>query len=160
MPKVTIQDVTDAGFKPAQFGTPTDWATVETGYVARLIAEAATMVGDRVGATAYAAATAADQPAQFQRLRRAELCYVSAELWRRRAAFLDANAFSALEGNPSASTERKSYLQHAQEAEACLLSNIDLFQSGGDSAALGSGARIGVVETGPFRTTAVPGLAS
>lgn len=158
MPKVTIQDVTDAGFNAKQFGTPADWAATGTGYVARVITEAAVLVEDRVGAAAYAAATKESQPAQFQRLRRAELCAVKAELWRRRAAFLDANAFSALEGNPSASTERKSYLQHAEDAEGCMLSNIDLFLSGGDVTALGSGARIGVVETGPFRTSSTTGL--
>jgi len=158
MPKVTIQDVTDAGFNAKQFGTAPDWATAVTGYVARVIAEAAVIVEDRVGSAAYAAATSEDQPAQFQRLRRAELCAVKAELWRRRAAFLDGNAFSALEGNPSASSERRSYLQHAEDAEGCMLSNIDLFLSGGDVAALGSGARIGVVETGPFSVPASGGV--
>ena len=153
MAKVAIQDVTDAGFKPAQFGTPADWSTATTGYLARLIAEAEIYVSDRVGASDYAAATGA----QLLRLKRAELCFVKAELWRRRAAFLDANAFTAKEGNPSAASERRSYLEHAMQAEECLLSNIDLFISGGDSAALGSGASIGAVETGPFSTSAVSG---
>jgi hypothetical protein len=161
MPKATIQDVTDAGFRAEQFGTPADWATPATGYVARVLADAAVWVTDRVGATAYAAATAEAQPAQFLRLKRAELCAAKAELWRRRAAFLDANAFRALEGNPSAAAERTSYLAHAQAAEECMLNNLDLFLTGGDATALGSGASIGHVESGPFRTAAgVPGLAT
>lgn len=147
MPKATIQDVTDAGFRAEQFGTPADWPTAGTGYVARVLADAATWVADRVGQDAYDAATSG---AQALRLKRAELCWTKAELWRRRAAFLDANAFRALEGNPSAAAERTSYLKHAEEAETCALNNVDLFQSGGDSAALGSGAAVGYVETGPF----------
>lgn len=151
MPKVTIQDVTDAGFRAEQFGTPADWDTATlpaVSYLDRIIADAATYVADRVGADAYAAAAGA----QALRLKRAELCWVKAELWRRRAAFLDSNAFSALEGNPSASTERKSYEAQALSAEECVLNNIDLFLSGGDSTALGSGAAMGHVESGPFRT--------
>lgn len=146
MPKVVIQDVTDAGFRAEQFGTPADWATAGAGYVARVIADAETFVADRVGTAAYAAATGA----QLLRLKRAELCWVKHELWTRRAAFLDANAFSALEGNPSASTERKSYLEHASASMDCVLNNLDLFQSGGDATALGSGASVGFVESGQF----------
>lgn len=160
MPKVTIQDVTDAGFRAEQFGTPADWSTATPpalSYLARVIADAETFVSDRVGASAYAAATGA----QALRLKRAELCWVKHELWGRRAAFLDANAFSALEGNPSASAERKSYLEHANAAMDCVLNNLDLFQTEGDAAALGSGASIGYVETGPFATSSsTPGLAS
>lgn len=150
MPKVTIQDVTDAGFRALQFGTPVDWATPANGYLARVIADADIWISDRVGIAAYAAATLADQPAQFLRLKRAELCWVKAELWRRRAAFLDANAFSALEGNPSASTERTSYLKHAMEADECVLNNLELFYTDGDAIAVGSGASIGYVESGPY----------
>lgn len=146
MAKVTIQDVTDAGFRPEQFGTPTDWSTTSAGYLQRVIAEAEIYVTDRVGAAAYASASGA----QALRLKRAELCWVKAELWRRRAGFLDSNAFSALEGNPSAATERKSYEEQAQAAEACVLNNIDLFLNVGDATALGSGASVGHVESGPF----------
>ena len=157
MPKVTIQDVTDAGFKAAQSGTPADFLTPSTGYLARVIDEAAVWVADRVGADAYAAALAGT--AQFQRLKRAELCWVKAELWSRRAAFLDANAFTALEGNPSAAAERRSYLEHAVTAQECALNNVDLFLTGGDAAAPGSGATIGHVESGPYRTAIDPWLA-
>ena len=149
MPKVTIQDVTDAGFRAEQFGTPADWSTATApalSYVDRIIADAAVFIEDKVGATAYAAATGA----QALRLKRAELCWVKAELWRRRAAFLDSNAFSSLEGNPSAASERTSYLKHASDADDCVLHQLDLFQSGGDSTALGSGASVGFVESGQF----------
>ena len=147
MPKATIQNVIDAGFRTAQFGTPADWSVAGSGYLARVLADAATTVEDRVGSAAYAAATSG---AQFLRLARAELCWTKAELWRRRAAFLDSNAFTAKEGNPSAAAERASYLKHAEAAEACYLSNIDLFETGGDATALGSGASLGYVESGPF----------
>ena len=149
MPKVTVQDVKDAGFRKEQFGTPEDWETADTGYVARVIADAATTVTDRVGQAAYDAATGA----QALRLKRAELCWVKHELWNRRAAFLDANAVRALEGNPSAASERKSYLEHAAAALECALNNTDQFISNGDAAALGSGASFGHVETGPYRVT-------
>ena len=158
MPKVTIQDVTDAGFKAAQFGTPADFLTPTTGYLARAIAEAAIWMAGRVGQAAYDATLAGT--AQVQRLKRAELCWVKAELWTRRAAFLDANAFTALEGNPSAAAERRSYLEHAATALECALNNVDLFLTGGDAAAPGSGATIGHVESGPYRVDGtVPGLA-
>lgn len=150
MAKVTIQDVTDAGFRAEQFGTPSDFATQATGYIARIIVDAAIWVTAQVGSSVYAAATSGS--IDELRLKRAELCYVKAELWRRRAAFLDANAFSALEGNPSASAERSSYLKHASEADNCAQFNVDVINNGGDVSAAEGGISLGHAETGPFAT--------
>ena len=58
MPKATITDITNAGFRAEQFGSPADWLTASTGYVAVELARAGRWVEARIGATAYAAATA------------------------------------------------------------------------------------------------------
>jgi hypothetical protein len=150
MAKATIQDITDAGFRAEQFGTPADWTTSGTGYLARLLTQAQTWVKGMVGADPYAAA-ASGSIAEL-RLRQAELCYAKAELWRRRAAFLDSNAFSAIEGNPSAARERESYLKQADSSDACAQFHIDLFNNDGDVAASGSGVALGSAETGPYAT--------
>lgn len=153
MAKIEIQDVLDVGFRKEQFGTPADFETPETGYLARLIDYAAIWVSGMVGATAYNAA--ASGSIEELRLARAELCYVKAELWRRRAAFLDANAFSALEGNASAAAERTSYLKHAAEADHCAQYNVDVFNNGGDVSAADGGVSLGHVESGPFSNAEV-----
>jgi hypothetical protein len=148
MAKATIQQIKDAGFRAEQFGTPPDWETADTGYLARLLADAATWAKAQVGATAYDGA--AEGSIEELRLKQAELCFCKAELLRRRAVFLDGNAFSALEGNPSAARERESYLNQAESADACAQFHVDLFTNDGDPAASGSGVSLGAAETGPY----------
>lgn len=149
MAKVAIQQIIDAGFSSTQFGTPADWDTPSTGYLARVIDEAALWAAAKVGQSAYDAAV--DGVAKL-RLARAELCYVKAELWRRRAAFLDSNAQSALDGGNGEYLNRREFLAHAEQADACAAFWIDEFTSAGNGAALaGSGATLGYVATGPYR---------
>lgn len=155
MAKVTIQMVTDAGFRAEQFGTPADYTTEATGYLARVIADASAYVQGEVGAAAYDAV--ADGTVDELRLRRAELAMVKAELWRRRAAFLDSNANSSLEGvSNGIYLERREFLKHADEAEAMAATWLGQFRSGGLAPAVGSGAAMGHTETGPFRSEANP----
>ena len=81
--KVKIEDITDAGFRPEQFGTPADWSQETGGYLSRLIARAEQWAIGRFGA-GYAAVPV--DSTTHERLRAAELCWVSGHLWKRRAA--------------------------------------------------------------------------
>lgn len=148
MAKVTHKQVEDEGFHATQFGTPPDWQA-SGGYVARLIAEAAAWVEARVGETAYAVTTGLLGHAVAQ----AELCKVRAMLWRRRSAFLDANAQTALtEGAPAL---QRSYLEHARQAEACAEDWIATAIAGAANVA-GSGATLAYVESGPYAGAVTP----
>ncbi len=143
MPKVTVQEVKDAGFRAEQFGTPASFDL----YLETIIADAGTWSSDQVGAAVYAATTSG---IGLLRLRRAELCFVKAQLWRNRMAFLDGNAQSSLEGNASAANERKTYEQHAADADLCADYWLLQFTTNGNAPAAGSGAVMGHITTGPF----------
>lgn len=141
--KVKIQDITDAGFRPEQFGTPTDWAD-EDGFLDRLIDRAETWSSGTFGA-GYAAVPEASLT--FERLRQAELCWVSAQLWKSRAAFIDSNASGSREA--PAYLERREYLASAAQAFECANDNLAK-AIGGEGAVAGTGASLGHVETGQF----------
>lgn len=143
--KVSIQDIIDAGFRAEQFGTPVDWATADTGYLARLIGRASLWAQGRMGAEAYSAVSAATP--LFERVRAAELCWVSAQLWKRRAGFIDSNAVSAMEN--LAYLDRREFEAQATRAFECAEENIAL-AAGGETAFAGTGAALVGVETGPF----------
>ena len=89
MPKATITDITNAGFRAEQFGSPADWLTASTGYVAVELARAGRWAEARIGATAYAAATAGTY--LFDLLVQAETHKVASVFWRRRASYTDGN---------------------------------------------------------------------
>lgn len=146
MAKATAQHLKDAGFRPEQFGTPADFDA----YLAAILTDASTWVSDAVGDAVYAAATTG---VTLLRLKRAEICYTKAELWRRRAAFIDSNAQSGLEGGGGVYLERREFLAHAAEADTCAQYNVDLVNTGGDAPAVGSGVSMGYAETGPFPVT-------
>lgn len=144
--KASIQDVTDAGFRPEQFGTPADWEAADTGYLARILARASVWAAARYGA-GYADVTAASAPATFERLRQAELCYVRSELWKRRASFIDSNAVSALENLVHA--DRREF--EAQAARAWECAEDWMAQAIGDGTATpGSAGVLTYAESGPF----------
>lgn len=151
MAKATIQQVLNCGFRAEQFGTPADFETATTGYLAQLIADASVMVAAAVGAAAYAAAVA---PSIGElRLRNAELCACKAELWKRRAAFLDHNAMASL--GEAVSREREAYLKHAAEAFDCYRFWVAEFTTDGQADQdAGSGVTTGYAETGPYATEA------
>lgn len=149
MGKVTIAQITDEGFRVEQFGTPADWATADTGYLARLIADAALWVGRKIDSTTYAAAGGS----LLYAIRMAELCYCKSKLWGRRAAFLDANAFMALQSG--AAPERKQYSDQAASAWECALDWLATAEVGGDvDSYAGSGGSLVSSESGPFATSA------
>jgi hypothetical protein len=142
--KVTIQDISDAGFRESQFGTPDDWAVDETGYVARLIKRATVWAKGRFG-SGYD--NVAENSPTFEHLRSAELCWVSAKLWKARAAFIDSNAASSRDALSYA--DRRQYLETADKMDECADANM-LLALAGNSPYIGTGASLVGVETGPF----------
>lgn len=154
MPKITINDLTDAGFRAEQFPPAADFLTPTTGYLARVIALAEATAKTRVGSAIYDATIEATNVAYY-RLHRAELYLAKAELWRRRAAFVDGNASHASEQSPE--RNRAEYFKHARECEALADAAISEFIAGGDGPATGLMAdfSLGVVESGRFTATVV-----
>ncbi len=150
MSKATTTNVRDEGFRAVQFGGAfADDAAFNT-YLSELLTEAENWLKAQLGAAIYDAATAPSYG--FDCLKRAELCFVSGRLWKRRAAFLDSQGNTGLQ--QSAYLERREYLAHAQSAADCagewlakaaktLGVDIDDFDGVG-------GFATGYIETGPF----------
>ena len=155
MAQVTTQDIEDAGFRKEQFGTPVDWAVgagdpPAPGYLGRLIARAEIWAKGRVGEGAYAALAPGTLAAES--VRAAELCWVSAQLWKRRAGFIDSNAASALEN--LAYLDRREFEAQAARAMECAERNIT--DAGAPPLLEGSGVAFTHVVTGPFVGPALP----
>lgn len=148
MPKATILKLLDAGFRAEQFGTPPDFDTAGTGYLARVLEDSEALVRSNVGNLAYDSV----QPdsAQIIRLRRAEECAARAELWARRAAFIDGSSVQAMD--KAAWQERREYLRHADAAAAECAAWLDAFLAGGESPgeAAVTGLSVGVAVSGPW----------
>lgn len=145
--KVTIAQITDDGFRAEQFGTPADWATGDTGYLARLIADASLWVQRTISAATYTAAPSGGTLEYA--IRMAELCWCRSVLWKRRAAFLDSNAFAGLQSG--AAPERKQYLEQAADALQCAQDWLASAAAGGsDDVPAGTGITLASTETGPY----------
>ncbi|MBB5885470.1 hypothetical protein DYQ93_11425 [Xanthomonas sp. LMG 8992] len=148
--KVSKQDIADAGFRAEQFGTPkgtgeSSWDGAG-GYLERIIARAEAWARGRLGSVAYDAAPL-DTP-RGERLRSAELCWVSAQLWKRRAAYLDSNAVSSRES--MIYLDRREYESQATRAFECAEEQMQ-YAIQGEDAAFGSAVAFAHVETGPYR---------
>ncbi len=116
MPKVTAADIIARGFRGEQFGlTPGD-AVAFAAYLDPLLEDAGTWASHQYGA-AYASALHLDA----LRLKNAEAEWVTAELWRRRIAFVDGNAAFALENDERATVYAKLASEAAASAETWLL---------------------------------------
>ncbi|HET6805320.1 MAG TPA: hypothetical protein VFH59_07775 [Frateuria sp.] len=150
MAKASINDVLDEGFNTQQFGAPGDWSDPATGYLARVLANAGRWVEAKMGAPVYAA-LAADSYAN-DCAAKAEVQYASAELFRRRYAFVEAGASAGMNKDQAtllAELRRKSAeaLQNATYwlGEALRASGVD------DGVVYeGSGLASGMVETGRY----------
>ena len=140
--KVTQQDIDDAGFRAEQFGIASGGAAAWSEYVARLLARAELWSRGRFG-DGYAAVPT-DTP-QFEHLRAAELCWASAQLWKRRAAFIDSNAVSSLER--LAHADRREFEAQAERAMACAEEQMALAIN--PAAPAGTGGTLTHVVTGP-----------
>ena len=148
MPKATITDITNAGFRPEQFANPSDWLTASTGYVAVELARAGRWAEARIGATAYAAATSGTY--LFDLLVQAETNKVAAVLWRRRASYTDGNV--VVGGQEGQYLERREYLTHGDTAEAAAEQALSdaIVEAGGTATLPGTGASFGHIETGRY----------
>ena len=111
MAKAVPSDLTDLGFAAEQFGSPDDWSTAESGYLARVIAGVAVEVEAEVGTAVYAAADGLT----LARIERAERELASAELWRRLEQF---ERSAAVRRGENAETIGSRALKNADEAEA------------------------------------------
>ncbi|WP_115513051.1 MULTISPECIES: hypothetical protein [Xanthomonas] len=116
--KVTIQDIIDAGFRAEQFGTPlgdeaASWNQAD-GYVDRLLTRVERWARGRLGVQYDAIEVITPQG---EALRSAELCWAKAQLWNRRAGFVDSNAATSLDN--MAYLNRREYEAQAERAAAC-----------------------------------------
>lgn len=130
MPKATIQYLLDAGFRKEQFGAPSDFDQESTGYLARVLEGAESVIRSNVGSAAYDAVTDEESVA-WHRLRRAEECAARAELWSRRAAFIDGSSVQAMD--KAAWQERKEYQRSADVAAAECASWLDAYLAGAET---------------------------
>lgn len=150
-PKSTIQALLDEGFTADGFGTPADFATAGTGYLARLLTLAGAWVAQRVTQTTYDATTDSTSYA-FQQMARAETLYASAVLWARRTKFMDGAATAGLQADQYKIIQ---YLQ--KQADSAMQAAFDsvaeaLRALGMDAADAtpGSNLSTSTVETGRF----------
>lgn len=150
MAKATIQNVKDEGFRPDQFSGLT--ASFDA-FLTDVVDEAGRWAEAMIGATLYAAQTAPSYA--FDLIKRAELCYAVARLWKRRAGFFDASAHIGLESPEY--LERREYLAHASGAYACALSVLGeaMRLLGLDPGVLSDvpAMATGMIETGRFPAT-------
>lgn len=140
MAKATLPQIQRLGFSAAQFGDPDDWLTPGTGYLAEILTSVGTFVRDEVGASGYDAATGST----LTDITEAEKALVSAELWRRRAAFMDSSA--SLGNSDSAYLIIREYLGNGDKAEERGLELIAKVKG----SSVNGGIAVGVVESGHF----------
>lgn len=140
-----IADVTAYGFRDEQFGTPGDWSD-SGGYIDTILEDAKSWARPAVGSSVYDTAESAGSGSNWQAIRQAEKYFTVAELYRRRAAWVDSAAFSSENEAQTALIEQyeksaKRYDDMAKQALARV--------SGGDPTS-GSGLAVSHVETGPY----------
>jgi hypothetical protein len=148
-PKASIDDLKDEGFTTSQFGSPADF-DASTGYLAKVLKSAGLWVEQKLGAATYA--TLAQDTYAWDCARQAEVGYASAELYRRRYAFVESNASSALAKDQAmVLTELRRKAAEALDNAKYWLGEC-LRASGVDDSTLydGTGLATGVVETGRY----------
>lgn len=148
MPKATLTHLLQLGFVASQFGGAADWSTASTGYLALILTDAGLWAEGEIGAAPYAAVSAGTRA--FACIKKAELMWSSAELWTRRASFVDGNASVGLREGQY--LERREYLAHADAAMAAARQAIADAQSalGQTPDIVGSAISVGCVEHGHF----------
>ena len=154
MPQATAQHLRDEGWRVEQFGgalTPMQFDA----YLDAVCIEAGRWAGHYIGSADYAALPANSYATDC--VRRAEVLFCNARLWKRRAAFFDSGA---AHNEQHEYLERREYLKHAEDIMACAESALtDAMRAlglpvdgiGADWAGMASG----IVETGPLPPTQV-----
>lgn len=152
MSKATIQYLIDSGFRAEQFGQDTAFADADP-YLQRVLDDAEGLVRINIGNDAYDATTD-EESLQYRRLVRAEEEASKAELWSRRAAFIDGSAAQAMD--KSVYQERAEYRRAASAAQAAASAWIDAFLAGGEGPGEASmtGLSVGTVVSGPYAQVA------
>lgn len=157
MAKATIQNVLDEGFRPEQFGFQPDALTgwnAPGGYVDTIVTEAGLWAADKVGSAVYAATTTPSYALNC--LRRAEVEYCRATLFKRRIAFFDSSAHVGLQ--TALHAERRGYAADAERAMDCAWYFIAEAQRAlgidPSTTMTGTGASMTVVETGRYPSSA------
>lgn len=154
MPKATVDQVLAQGFRAEQFGKPENFAAPGTGMVWERLSQAALRVEALVGTALYAAATrtsTGDNQRNFNLLASAEMYLASAELWRAREAFADAE-LAVGRTAPEGQTIGSRYLTNADTYAE--IANDLLAAVCGKRLLATSGIAVGFVETGPFAVSA------
>lgn len=147
MAKAKATDLIAQGFQPEQFGMKQgdEWIGDE-GFLATLVGEAGRWAAARIG-SAYA--TVPTPSFTEDCIRKAEIQYAAAELFRRRIAYFDSAAHVALQ-NP-AHAERKGYENDAARAWEAACGWLSEAQRELGIDVTGSPvASMGVIETGRF----------
>ena len=145
--KIAIQNITDLGFQPSQFGSPPDWVTEATGYLARIINRIGVVVADVVGITTYESITGG---ALLSHLERAEEQFVAAELWRRMEGF-ERGMLAMNGGAKDGETIGSRLLANAEQAEELAWHHLSKV-TGEDYG--GGGLIVGSVASGTFAESA------
>lgn len=152
MPKATVQDIKNDGWRSPQFGGGFADDAAFDAYLASVLAEAGNWASAAVGPAVYAALAAGWT---HDCIKRAELYHVAATLWKRRAVFADSAGTTSLQQGQY--LERREYLTHAQQAMDCARAALgDALRALGIPADVLSDApamSIGHVETGPWPPT-------
>jgi hypothetical protein len=149
-PKASVQDMKDEGFTASQFGSPADFDTATTGYLAKVLKSAGLWVEQKMGVATYAALPVGSYAEDCAR--QAEVGYATAELYRRRYTFVESNASSALAKDQAmVLTELRRRAAEALQTALYWLGE-GMRASGVDDGAVydGSGLASGVVETGRY----------
>lgn len=150
MSKATTTDLREEGWRADQFGGDFANPAAFDAYLTTVLGEASRWAEQQIGAANYAAATAPSY--LFDCLKRAERCYANAELWKRRAKFLDSQGNTGLE--QSDYLNRREYYAHANESWDCAQDSMRraLRAAGVDPSVMDDipGFAVGHIETGPF----------
>lgn len=153
-PKASVQDLKDEGFNASQFGSPADFDTATTGYLAKVLKSAGLWVEQKMGVATYASLPAGSYAEDCAR--QAEVGYATAELYHRRYTFVESNASSALAKDQAmVLTELRRRAAEALQTALYWLGE-GMRASGVDDGAVydGSGLASGVVETGRYPSLA------
>ncbi len=143
MAKATVDNLVALGFQTEQFGAPDDFDTnSEGGYLFDVLTDSALEVEDKVGTENYEAASSSS--VEFEYIKKAELYFSAAELYRRREIFDDANVrVGSQDSDPKIQSR---YLKRADDYE--VLANSYLAKLG--TLFSTSSVSVGNVQTGHF----------
>ncbi len=148
MPKATIQHLKNEGFRVDMFGAGMTALEFDT-FLQEPIDEAGNWAAEQIGVALY---TATGAGYAFDCIKRAEVCFASAQLWKKRVAFADSQP--SVELQASEYLNRREYFAHERAMWECAQSNLAEAMRilGLDASALSGVPAFasGFIETGSF----------